>query len=83
MRLRLVISKLSVVLLLGLVSSPALAQAAGVATTVLNELQALAGPAITLAVVWMGVLIMTKRMSVVSFLVLCVGIAIVVSGGLL
>jgi hypothetical protein len=83
MRLRSVISKLSVVLLLGLVSSPALAQAAGVATTVLNELQALAGPAITLAVVWMGVLIMTKRMSVVSFLVLCVGIAIVVSGGLL
>lgn len=65
-----------------LIATPALADVGSIATTVLNELQALVGPAISLAVIWLGILIMTGRASLLAFFVLLIGIAIVASGGM-
>lgn len=76
-----VILKLSVVLLLGLIVTPAHADVGGIATTVLDELKALVPPAILLGVIWLGFLIMTGRGTLITFLTFCVGIAIVTSGG--
>lgn len=75
------IKKLSVVLLLGLIATPAHADVGSIATAVLDELKALVGPAITLGVIWLGVLIMTGRGTLITFLTFVVGIAILVSGG--
>ena len=44
-------------------------------------LKALALPAITLGIIWLGVLIMTGRGTVLTFLTFCVGVAIVLAGG--
>jgi|TARA_R110000787_G_scaffold286321_1_gene404118 type IV secretory pathway VirB2 component (pilin) len=76
-----IIKRLSVVLVLGLVATPAHADVNGIATTVLNELKALVGPAIMLGVIWLGILIMTGRGTLIVFITFCVGIAIVASGG--
>ncbi|MBB6193137.1 hypothetical protein FHS51_003393 [Sphingobium wenxiniae] len=62
-------------------STPAIADVGGIATTVLAELTALALPAITLGVIWLGVLVISRRASLMTFLVMCVGIVIVISGG--
>lgn len=78
---RQIIAKLSAVLLLGLMVTPAHADVGSIATTVLNELKALVGPAIMLGVIWLGILIMTGRGTLITFLTFCVGIVIVVSGG--
>lgn len=76
-----VILKLSAVLLLGLIVTPAHADVGGIATVVLDELKALVAPAILLGVIWLGVLIMTGRGTLITFLTFCVGIVIVTSGG--
>lgn len=76
------IKKLSVVLLLGLIATPAHADVGGIANAVLTELRALAGPAILLGVIWLGFLIMTGRGTLITFLTFCVGVVIVVSGGM-
>lgn len=73
--------RLSVALLLGLASSPAHADVGGIASAVLNELSALVGPAITLGVIWLGVLIMTRRAAFLTFFTFLVGTAILLSGG--
>lgn len=78
---RQLITKLSAVLLLGLTVTPAHADVGAIATAVLDELKALAVPAITLGVIWLGVLIMTGRGTLITFLTFCVGVAIVLSGG--
>lgn len=78
---RQIITKLSAVLLLGLMVTPAHADVGTIATTVLDELKALVGPAVTLGVIWLGVLIITGRGTLITFLTFCVGIAIVASGG--
>lgn len=62
-------------------ATPALADVGGIATTILSELTALALPAITLGVIWLGVLVISRRASLMTFLVMCVGIVIVISGG--
>jgi type IV secretory pathway VirB2 component (pilin) len=79
--LRKIFTRLSVALALGLVATPAFADVNGIATTVLNELKALVGPAIMLGVIWLGILIMTGRGTLITFITFCVGIAIVASGG--
>lgn len=73
---------LSVVLLLGLSASPAFA-VAGIANAVRSELSALVAPAIGLGVIWMGLLILSEQMTVLSFLTFAIGTAIVLAGGFL
>lgn len=63
-----------------LAQSPAFA-AAGIAGTVLSELRALAAPAIALGVIWLGILIMSGRATVLSFLTFLIGVAICLAGG--
>jgi len=60
--------------------SPAFA-AAGIAGSVLSELSALVGPAIALGVIWLGILIMSGRATVLSFLTFLIGVAICLAGG--
>ncbi len=64
-------------------SSPAWADAGSIAQTVLNEIKAVAGPAALLVVLWFGVLILTKRASLVLLLTCLVGLIIVRAGGLI
>lgn len=73
--------KLSAALAFGLAASPVHADVGSIATTVLGELKALAAPAITLGIIWLGVLIMTGRGTVLTFLTFCVGVAIILAGG--
>jgi hypothetical protein len=73
--------RLSVLLTLGLVASPARADVGAIASAVLNELTALVAPAISLGIIWLGILIMTGRGTVLTFLIFCVGVAIVLAGG--
>lgn len=75
------IFRLSALLALGFAASPAQADVGAIATAVLDELKALALPAITLGIIWLGVLIMTGRGTVLTFLTFCVGVAIVLAGG--
>lgn len=63
-----------------LAQSPAFA-AAGIAGTVLSELSALVAPAIALGVIWLGILIMSGRATVLSFLTFLIGVAICLAGG--
>ena len=74
--------KLALVVLLGAVSAPASAQVGGIAQAVLNELTALVAPAVLLGVIWLGVLIISRRATLMSVLVFCVGVVIVASGGI-
>jgi len=78
---RALLKRLSVVLVLGLAASPAHADVGGIATAVLNELTGLVGPAITLGVIWLGILIMTRRAAFLTFFTFLVGVAILLSGG--
>lgn len=65
-----------------LLLAPAPAHAvAGIATAVLSELTALVAPAIALGVIWFGVLIMSGRATLLSFLIFLVGTAICLAGG--
>lgn len=70
----------SLMIALLLVATPAHA-AAGIAGTVLSELTALVAPAIALGVIWLGILIMSGRATVLSFLTFLIGVAICLSGG--
>ena len=70
------------VLAIGASASPALADVGGVASGVLGQLTALARPAITLGLVWLGVLIMVGRGSVQVFVTFLIGLVIVLSGGI-
>ena len=74
---RLLLSSLAAALLL---QSPAYA-AAGIAGTVLSELSSLVVPAIALGVIWLGILIMSGRATVLAFLTFLIGVAICLAGG--
>ena len=76
------VQRAMLVLGLGACASPALADVGGVASGVLGQLTALARPAITLGLVWLGVLIMVGRGSVQVFVTFLIGLAIVLSGGI-
>ena len=75
------ITKLSVVLSLGLAVTPAHADVGSSADAVLDELTALVAPAIGLGVVWLGFLIMTGRGTLITFLTFVVGAVILLGGG--
>lgn len=80
---RKLLSQLSVVLAVGLlVVSPAHADVGSIATSVLQELLALVRPAVMLGVIWLGVLIITNRGTLITFLTFLCGVAIVASGGI-
>jgi len=65
-----------------LLLAPAPAHAvAGIATAVLSELTALVAPALALGVIWLGVLIMSGRATLLSFLTFLIGTAICLAGG--
>ena len=81
MRANKLITKLSVVLALGLAVTPAHADVGSIADAVLDELTALVAPAIGLGVVWLGFLIMTGRGTLITFLTVVVGAVILLSGG--
>ena len=70
------------VLAIGASASPALADVGGVASGVLAQLTALARPAITLGLIWLGILIMAGRGSVQVFVTFLFGLVIVLSGGI-
>lgn len=73
--------KLTVVVILGLYALPAHAGVDSIATSVLDELKELVTPAITLGFIWLGVLIMTGRASLISFFTFLIGAAILKGGG--
>ncbi len=81
MRALKLITKLSVVLALGLAVTPAHADVGSIADAVLDELTALVAPAIGLGVVWLGFLIMTGRGTLITFLTFVIGAVILLSGG--
>ena len=81
MRANKLITKLSVVLALGLAVTPTHADVGSIADAVLDELTALVAPAIGLGVVWLGFLIMTGRGTLITFLTFVVGAVILLSGG--
>ena len=76
------VQRAMLVLAIGASASPALADVGGVASGVLGQLTALARPAITLGLVWLGVLIMVGRGSVQVFVTFLIGLVIVLSGGI-
>lgn len=78
---RMLLTRWPAALAFALVASPAQADVGAIATTVLGELTALAAPAILLGVIWLGVLIMTGRGTLITFFTFLVGVAIVASGG--
>lgn len=55
--------------------------AAGIASAVLSELTALVAPAIALGVIWLGILIMSGRATVLSFLTFLIGVSLCLAGG--
>lgn len=65
-----------------LAGAPAYAQVDAVAQSVFSQLTALAAPAVLLGVIWMGVLVISRRMAVMTLLVFCIGIVIVLTGGM-
>jgi TrbC/VIRB2 pilin len=76
------VQRAMLVLAIGASAAPALADVGGVASGVLAQLTALARPAITLGLIWLGVLIMVGRGSVQVFVTFLIGLVIVLSGGI-
>jgi len=62
-------------------ATPVFADAGAVASGVLGELTALARPALTLGLIWLGILIMVGRGSVQIIVTFLIGLTIVLSGG--
>ena len=67
--------------LLSMGATPAFADVGSVASGVLGELTALARPALTLGLIWLGILIMVGRGSVQIIITFLIGLTIVLSGG--
>ena len=76
------VQRAMLVLAIGASASPALADVGGVASGVLAQLTSLARPAITLGLIWLGILIMAGRGSVQLFVTFLIGLVIVLSRGI-
>jgi TRAP-type C4-dicarboxylate transport system permease large subunit len=63
--------------------SSASADIGSIANSVRTELIALVGPAIFIAIIWFGILILTKRASLLAFFILVIGAVMLRSGGFL
>jgi spore maturation protein SpmA len=66
-----------------LVPGSASADIGSIANSVRSELIALVGPALGIAAIWFGILILTKRASLLAFFVLVIGAVMLRSGGFL
>jgi hypothetical protein len=62
-------------------ATPAMGQVAGIANTVKSELIAIGAPAVGLGVIWLGILVMNNKGTLMALLVFLIGCAIVLAGG--
>jgi TRAP-type C4-dicarboxylate transport system permease large subunit len=69
------------VILATLAPGSASADMGSIANSVRTELVALVGPAILIAIIWFGILILTKRASLLAFFILVIGAVMLRSGG--